>query len=108
VNGQVIRRPRAQRDLDEIASYLQQDSPNVAIRFLERAEETFALLASMPRMGRRYLSEHARLQDLRVWSVSGFDSYRIFYRPIDGGIEVVRVLHGARDIASVLEAEEVD
>lgn len=27
--------------------------------------------------------------------------YILFYRPIEGGIELVRVLHGARDIESL-------
>ena len=80
----------------------------MAIRFLERAEESFALLAGMPLMGRRYLSEQPRLRDLRTWQVNGFESYRVFYRPVEGGIEVVRVLHGVRDIAALLETEEVD
>jgi len=108
LNGEVVRRPRAQRDLDEIAAYLQRDSPNVAIRFLERAEETFALLAAMRLIGPGYPSRNPRLQGLRTWSISGFDRYRVFYRPAERGIEVVRVLHGARSIDALLEAEEVD
>lgn len=30
-------------------------------------------------------------------------NYLIFYRPINQGIEVLRVLHGARDIPSIFE-----
>ncbi|MBV8128032.1 MAG: type II toxin-antitoxin system RelE/ParE family toxin [Planctomycetaceae bacterium] len=29
----------------------------------------------------------------------------LFYRPIEGGIEIIRVLHGARDIDAVLDPE---
>jgi hypothetical protein len=29
----------------------------------------------------------------------------VFYRPAAGGIEIVRVLHGARDIAGLLVAD---
>jgi hypothetical protein len=29
----------------------------------------------------------------------------VFYRPVDGGIEVIRVLHGARDIDNILADE---
>jgi toxin ParE1/3/4 len=39
--------------------------------------------------------------------VRRFRNYLIFYRPTDGGIEVIRVLHAARDISSIL-AEEGD
>ena len=34
---------------------------------------------------------------LRRWRVRGFENFLIFYRPIDDGIEVLRVLHGQRD-----------
>jgi toxin ParE1/3/4 len=31
------------------------------------------------------------------------DNFVIFYRPMDGGIEVVRILHGARDLPPLFE-----
>jgi toxin ParE1/3/4 len=37
--------------------------------------------------------------------MSGFRNHLIFYRPIDDGIEIVRVLHGARDWQNLLELE---
>lgn len=40
-----------------------------------------------------------------VWQVRGFENYVIFYRPIEHGIEIVRVLHAARDIAAVFEEQ---
>ena len=33
---------------------------------------------------------------------SAAPAYPIFYRPLDDGIEVARVLHGSRDIDDVL------
>jgi toxin ParE1/3/4 len=45
------------------------------------------------------------LQSLRQHSVRRFRNYIIFYLPTDDGIEVVRVLHGARDVQGILEAE---
>ena len=41
--------------------------------------------------------------DLRYLPVA---SYLIFYRPITGGIEVARVIHGARDVLTLLQAKE--
>jgi toxin ParE1/3/4 len=38
-----------------------------------------------------------------MWRVRGFERYLIFYRPTDDGIDVVRVLHGSRDIESLFE-----
>lgn len=38
---------------------------------------------------------------MRVWPIRRFPNHLIFYRPIDGGIEVIRVLHGAQDLDAI-------
>jgi hypothetical protein len=38
------------------------------------------------------------LQDVRSRHISGLDNYLVFYRPVPGGIIVLHVYHGARDI----------
>ena len=48
---------------------------------------------------------HPALGDIRVVAVSGFRSYLVFSRTAADSVEIVRVLHGARDILSALEAE---
>jgi toxin ParE1/3/4 len=101
--------PSADQDLDGHAGYLMQAaSLEMALRFYDAAAATFLKLARMPGMGERRESANPRLAGLRVSRIDGFPNHVIFYRPIDGGIEVVRVLHGARDIDSVLESEHVD
>lgn len=57
----------------------------------------------MPELGERQGFDRQEIADLRVWQVRGFENYLIFYRPIEGGIEVVRILHSARDIAAIFE-----
>jgi toxin ParE1/3/4 len=37
--------------------------------------------------------------------VRGFENYVIFYRTVEQGVEIVRVLHAARDIAAIFEDE---
>jgi toxin ParE1/3/4 len=60
----------------------------------------------MPGMSPRYEHDHPALAELRVSVLSApFNAYLIFYRPVAGGIEVVRVLHGARDIPRILAEE---
>jgi toxin ParE1/3/4 len=56
----------------------------------------------MPGMGHRYESADPRLAGIRIWSVKGFPNHLIFYGPFDGGIEVIHLLHGARDIDAAL------
>ena len=42
---------------------------------------------------------------MRVWPVKGFDKYRIYYRPLGDRIEILRILHAARDIDAIFEDE---
>ena len=97
--------PTADRDLDDQADYLASEaSLETALRFYDAAV-TFGKLAGMPGMGERRESGNPRLADLRIWRIEGFEKHLIFYRPVEDGIEIVRVLHGARDIARILDAE---
>jgi toxin ParE1/3/4 len=59
----------------------------------------------MPALGTSYDPDHPALTELRFLPIARFKKYLVFYRPIPGGIEVVRVLHGARDIHGILAAE---
>jgi toxin ParE1/3/4 len=59
----------------------------------------------MPGMGTRYEPDEPLYADLRYLPISRFRLYLVFYRPVQGGIEVLRALHGARDIHGVLAEE---
>jgi toxin ParE1/3/4 len=59
----------------------------------------------MPGMGSPREVANPLMVGIRAWQIRGFASYLIFYRPSSDGIEVIRVLHGARDIETILEAE---
>lgn len=102
--GYVVR-PRADRDIEEIADYLAgQVGLDLGLRFLAEIYETFALLASQREMGWHCKVRHADLINARTFPVSArFDKYLIFYQPLSGGIEIVRVLHGAQDLAALFE-----
>ena len=101
----LIIRPQVYQDLDEIAAWIQRDSDPIAIRFLDSADESFASLAGMPGIGSPYPTKNPRLQGLRCFPVKGFRNHWIFYLPVLGGFEVIRVLHGMRDLPKTLEGE---
>jgi toxin ParE1/3/4 len=105
--SKAIRRRRAAgKDLVEIFRYLAHEGGlRVAERFLTQVEATFVRLAKMPGMGGRYGYGHPALADLRYFPVSRFPKYIVFYQPVAGGIRIIRVLHGARDIAGILAEE---
>lgn len=88
----ILLRPEAERDLDEIWLYIAQDNPASADKFLDEIEETSRKLARFKNMGRNRDELYPGLQSFPV------GKYLIFYMPISGGIEIIRVLHGMMDI----------
>jgi toxin ParE1/3/4 len=97
--------PEARDDLDAIHAYICRDNPDVADRVLEAALRTFARLAKAPGMGRTRVFKHSELSNLRSFRVEGFPAYLIFYRPVEDGVGIVRVLHGARDLDALFSAD---
>ena len=55
-------------------------------------------LAKMPELGAQRSFRNPRWSAVRAWPVNGFERYLIFYRPFTDGVEILRVIHGARDI----------
>lgn len=102
--GRVVKRETAKRDLIDHADFIADESPEAAMRFLAAAEQSFKQLAEMPALGTPYNAIAPVLKDIRRFRVKGFDNYLIFYFPLKDGIEVVRVLHGARDIEAIFES----
>jgi toxin ParE1/3/4 len=87
----------ARTDLEGIWLFIAEDDPDAADRFIRNIISRLPVLASMPYMGRQREELSARLRSFPI------ASYVIFYRPMDDGIEVVRILHGARDFPPLFE-----
>jgi toxin ParE1/3/4 len=94
---QVTKTVRAEQDLDEIWFYIALDNVAAADNLLDDVDSSCQLLAMQPKAG-RLRPELA--PELRSFPVG---RHVVFYRPQDDGIEVVRVLHGARDIELISE-----
>jgi len=62
-------------------------------------------LAGLPQMGAHCHFGNPQLRGVRRLPVTGFEKWLVFYQVSDVGIEVIRVLHGARDIASILNPD---
>jgi toxin ParE1/3/4 len=108
VSARYVLRPKADEDLDQQAYYLATEaSPETGHRFLIAAHETFALLSTHPQMGRPLRLRHRGLPTLRMFRISGFDKMLVLYIPLSSGIEVVRVVHGSRDLVAFLRLEEL-
>ena len=93
--GKVFRSPQAIQDLDDIWFYIAQDNVTAADLWIDQLLEKALILAEQPLMGRLRLELAPQIRSLPV------KAYMIYYRPVDGGIELVRVLNSARDIDSI-------
>lgn len=91
----VTRRPLAEADVFEIWDYIADGSFEAADRWVDRLDERLRLLATQPLMGRGRDEIEPGMRSFP------FGRYVILYVPIGDGIDVVRVLHGARDIDAV-------
>ena len=93
--------PAARQDLREIYRHIAKDNRVAAVGVVDRLIDTFSLLASQPEMGTVRLD---LVPGVQSFSGSGpARNYVIFYRIGPSEIEIVRVIHGARDDRNVLE-----
>lgn len=96
--------PIARKDLLGIAADIAAGSGSIEVaeRFIDRIYARCNLQASRPLIGelRPELGS-----DVRQCLVG---LYLVFYRPVEEGIEVLRVLHGNRDIARAWRTQELE
>lgn len=102
MSAQALISPAAEADIEGIVHFLSVDDPALGERFVDEALHTFEFLADAPFLGHPYQHQNRKLKGLRSWVMSPFRNYIVFYWPRRTGIEVARVLHGARDIERLL------
>jgi plasmid stabilization system protein ParE len=92
-----ILTPRAKRDVNDIWDYIASDNIEAADRVLDALESAMAKLTKNPGIGhwRDELADNSH----RFWPVY---SYLIVYRHEAKPLQIVRVLHAARDVQSLL------
>jgi toxin ParE1/3/4 len=105
VSFRLSLRDRANLDIEEIALAIGRQNVGAAMRFYDAVWDAFEKLGAMPGIGAAREIANDRLEDLRCWPIRSFENYLIFYIPIERGIDVVRVLHGARDVDAILARE---
>ena len=89
-------------DVDAAAAFIARDNLDAALRFYDAVDRTYRQIRDHPQRCPRYDLDHLRLRGLRKCSVTGFRNYLVFYHIDADMVEVIRVLHGARDTPSVL------
>jgi toxin ParE1/3/4 len=102
--ARVLKREAAKRDLMQLwIWYAEQAEVEVAERFLTGAEDTLAVLSTQPHSGFELFNDHPQLKGFRRFPVSHpFENVLLFYVPLSDGIDLVRVVHGYRDLKFLL------
>jgi plasmid stabilization system protein ParE len=89
--------PEALDDLQLIQDFIAVDSAEAAERVIDQFFEAFEQLAAWPKTG--HVRPDLTSKSVRFWPVGG---YLVVYREYSSSIQIVAVLHGARDVPSVL------
>lgn len=87
----------AEDDLEHIADWIAHDDPQRALTFVQELRSKCDAIASTPRLY-PFVERYERLGVGR--RLHG--NYLIFYRIEDEVVEIIHILHGARDFASIL------
>jgi antitoxin ParD1/3/4/toxin ParE1/3/4 len=89
--------PEALQDLKDIWDFIASDNVNAANKLQDEFFEAFEKLARRPRMGHTRSDLTAR--DVRFWPIG---SYLIVYREVGKDLQIVAILHGARDVPEII------
>ena len=91
----IVLTPRANADLGEIWMFIAADNPAQADDFIDLIDAKFQNLSRQPGLGRR---REELVGGLRSFPVG---RYVIFYLQVQDCLQIVRILHGARDLDAV-------
>jgi len=94
--ARVIYAPAADDDLVNIAEYIARDKPEAARRCVQTIREKCDMLAAHPTMGEE--RSGFGVLGCRCFSVG---DYVVFFRAMEPGIEVARIVHGSRDLTNL-------
>ncbi len=104
--ARINKRPIVIQDLIEQATYIAEDSLDASDRFLMAAEATFSFLGTMPSVGRLSGFTNSSLADVRQYAIKGFKSFLVFYRINEDSVDILRVLHGSRNLEALLDEDD--
>jgi plasmid stabilization system protein ParE len=94
--------PEVDNDLIELSAYIAMDSPAAAVAVERAITSLFELLACKPQMGTEFHPLRRTLRGIRMFVVTEYPNYLIYYRPLpdNTGVRILYVMHAARDAAT--------
>ena len=104
----ITRTDEAVEDIADLHYFFFERDASVAEKFLTCLYETYEMIANMPELGELYHFRNPAMQDARVRRIKKFSNYLIFYRIETDRIEILRVLHGARDYMNLFDFDTME
>lgn len=101
MNYEILKKPQAERDIEECFVYIGEDNLDKAVYFLVAVEDSIEEIGRNPFIGKQREFKNPQLKNLRLKLVKGFSNYQIYYTAEAETIEIIRVLHGARDAEDI-------
>jgi toxin ParE1/3/4 len=99
----IALRPLAPRDAEEAAAYYAGEGGlDLELRFIAALESAFEHIARHPASGSPRYAALARLEGLRFHPLKGFP-HLVFYLDAGETLDILRILHGERDIPAWLK-----
>lgn len=95
----VIHSKQARLDLLSIWAYIAEDSPTAADKLLDTINDKCNLLGENTKLGQ---ARPDIAPEMRYFPVK---NYLILYKEQPLGVEIVRVLHGSRDLDTIFQSE---
>jgi toxin ParE1/3/4 len=102
VTRRIRRRPEVKTDILQIARYIAANNFEAAMRFFDAVEADITKLTTMPGMGGLMELPATKLAGMRSMPIRGFPNHLIIYRLAKGQVEILAVVHGARDLQSII------
>lgn len=93
----------ARQDIVEITDRIAADNIQAAVRVEDAIMDAFRLLSENPNAGAMCQFTGVDRPDLRFWPIKKYRNYVVIYYPFEDGVEIVRVIHAARDMTRLVK-----
>jgi toxin ParE1/3/4 len=101
----LIRRARADLDVEEAIAYYPENEPEVTLAFVDALEQAYRHIQRHPGTGSPRYAHELNLPGLRFWGCKRFPNL-VFYVEKAEQIDVWRVLHAIRDIPAWMRGDD--
>jgi toxin ParE1/3/4 len=102
---QIVPRVLANRDVEAaFVHYMEKAGPDAAEGFMDALASGYSHIARFPGTGSPRYAVTLNLGGLRFWALGRYP-YLVFYIEMPDHIDVIRVVHGAMDLARLLDVK---